>query len=262
MQPIEPTTLPAEDAVFQNEDEQRQYLTKFCYGDLFIIGKIWIQALKTALVGATLSLVPVVHAAKPPEPPQKPPPMKYKELPLYKSPHYEYKDYLADKDKCPEYNVKLIHKALLPHVKEYRKKTQEELNNACCCVRSTCREICETISTNKKNFKCYMRCPDNLCLRQGVVASGTLAGFLLGGGGGIPRRFFFTSLGGLTTGALCFPKETDEYFREACYHTAKVFIGIYNSTCGKNFALRERLPCKDDLPPPPKQRKPLCLPKK
>ncbi|CAG9794449.1 unnamed protein product [Diatraea saccharalis] len=265
MQPIKDSEEIEEcenDEIFKSEDDMKKSLSRLCYGDLFVIGRIWIEALQAVLVGAKFRLIPVVEAAAKNEPPKKPPPMKYKDLPIYENPHYEYKDYIADKQKCPGYKDKIIHNALLPHVTKSRKKALECYGNLCCTLKSNCNVLCSTVRENKKNFKDYMRHPDNLALRQGVLATGTLTGFLLGGGGGVPRRFFFTSLGALAAGALCFPKETDEYFREACYHSAKAVLAVYNTTCGKNFALRERIPCKDDLPKEPKPRKPLCPQKK
>lgn len=108
------------DEIFVVENKMFQALKKLCCGDFYIIGQIWINALKTVLVGAKFSIIPVVHAAKPIPPPEKPPPMKYTELPIYKAPHYEYKEYIADKDKCPKANVKLIQEYLLPYVRNYR----------------------------------------------------------------------------------------------------------------------------------------------
>nr|XP_034838417.1 uncharacterized protein LOC117994592 [Maniola hyperantus] len=231
--------------------------------DLYIIGRIWIRALQKALLGANFNVIPVVHAAKQPEPPQKPPKMKYTDLPIYESPHNEYKEYLEDKDKCLERNTKLLHKFLLPYTKKYRKIAQENLCHAKCIVNKYCVNTCACVKKAKNDFKATMRDPENLAVRQAVVGVGTLTGYLIGGGGGLPRRFFFTSIGFLATGALCFPKETDEVFRSFTYMVAKAVISIYNMACNKNADLRERLACREDLPSPPPQRKAIqCPPKK
>ncbi|XP_059058951.1 uncharacterized protein LOC131852293 [Achroia grisella] len=248
--------------IFKSEDEMKRSLTRLCYGDLCVIGKIWIRALKYVLVGARMSLVPVVKAAKPAECPKRPPPMKYKDLPIYKSPHYDYKDHIAQKERCPEANDKLIHNYLFPRVACYRRCIQEQFNETRCMLKNTCKDICSSINSSKKDFKRYMRCPENLQLRQAVLATSTATGFLLGSGRGIPRRLFFTGLGALAGGALCFPKETDEAFRSFLFNTGKGFINAYNLYCGKGFALRERIPCKDDMPPPPQPRKQQCPEKK
>ncbi|XP_072937642.1 uncharacterized protein [Epargyreus clarus] len=247
--------------IFESEDEMRRSLTHFCYGDLYVIGRLWIEALKTALVGTKLSLIPVVSAAKCPEPPQKPPPMKYTDLPLYKSPHLEYKDYIQDKEKCPKSKVRIMHTYLLPKVKCFRRDFQKKSCEAKCALLSTCCNAATSFNNKKKDFKKMMRDPENLSIRQAVVLAGGATGFLIGSGKGIPRRFFYTGLGVLSTGALCFPKETDAGFREFTYYSGKLLIAFYNSMCGKHFSLRERMPCKEDLPPPVLPRKPQCPPK-
>lgn len=63
--------------VFESEEEMRKSLSRLCYGDLYVIGRIWIEAFKAGLIGSKWSLVPVVEAAKPPPPPEKPPLMRY-----------------------------------------------------------------------------------------------------------------------------------------------------------------------------------------
>lgn len=255
---IDTTTSPNgedEDETSASEDEIKKLLTRLCYGDFYVLGQLWINALKAVLVGAKMTLIPSVKAAKPPRPPEKPPPMKYTDLPLYTSPHYEYKDYLANKHKCPKVNTKLLHEKLVPYVSSLRSSTQSsycEMKSDLCEIRN---EICTSLKEKKINFKKYMRDSENLKLRQATLVLGGVTGFYLGSGKGIPRRLFFTSLGTLAAGALCFPKETDEGFRNFIYHSGKLAIAVYNSTCGKGFTLKERLPCRDELPPPPQPRK-------
>ncbi|XP_026483827.2 uncharacterized protein LOC113391913 [Vanessa tameamea] len=231
-------------------------------GDLYIIGRLWIEALKTALIGMNFRLIPVVEAAKVPETPQKPPSMKYTDLPLYKSPHYEYKDHLEANQKCPDANVKLLHRSLLPYVKCYRHIIARNICEAKCFVEEKYFNTCNVIRNARKDFKQSMRDPKNLPIRQVTVAFGGTAGYILGGGGGIPRRIFFTSLGFISAGALCFPQETDDIFRNVTYTFGKVFIAVYNKWCGKEFLMREKLACKDELPPPPPTRKPIPCPPK
>ncbi|KAL0859193.1 hypothetical protein ABMA27_011011 [Loxostege sticticalis] len=248
------------DKELQTEEETKTPLKNLF--DLSIIGKIWIQALKAVLVGAQFSSIPVVYAAEVEEIPKKPPKTKYKELPIYTSPHYDYKDYLECKDKCPDRNVKLLQQALLPYVTKAREMSVDAYCSFSEFFRCKRKVYCKSLCDSKDDFKKTMRDPNNLQMRQGVVAGGTLAGFLLGGGGGIPRRVFFTSIGALATGSLCFPKETDETFRNVAYHVGTYILVAYNLACKKDFALRERLPCKDDLPPEPKPYKRICSEKK
>lgn len=244
------------------EYETTNSINSILCGDLYIIGRLCIEALKLAVAGVKINLIPVVEAAKAPEIPQKPPPMKYTDLPLYNSPHYEYKDYIKDKEKCPDAKIKLLHRSLLPHVKCYREAFQRNLCELKCAIDEQRVNACNAVRRAKKDFKQTMRDPNNLVIRQATVAVGGAAGYFLGSGGGIPRRLFFTGLGFLTAGALCFPKETDEIFRDVAFTTGKFFMGIYNKWCGKEFTLRDRLPCKDEVPPEPPKRKPVQCPQK
>lgn len=252
--------------IFDKENDNNESIRNPDYGDLYILGRIWIDILKTALVGENFKLIPVVEAAKKTDhsgPPKKPPPMKYTDLPLYECPHFEYKDYVESTEKCPDANVKLLHRYLLPYIKIYRKKTADCAGEIRSKVIQQCASTCATIRDAKKQFKDKMRDPNNLPIRQAVVAVSGVAGYILGGGGGIPKRLFFTTLGFLTGGSLCFPKETDEVFRNFTYCAGKIFLQMYNKCCGKDAALREKLPCKEDMPPPPPVRKPIvCPPKK
>ncbi|CAG9573686.1 unnamed protein product [Danaus chrysippus] len=247
--------------------QKQKHLDKFeenNYTDLYVIGKIWIDALKICLTGADVDIFPKVEAAKAEEgPPKKPPPMKLSELSIYKSPYNDYKDYEEDKEKSPDRKVKILHQSLLPHVKNIKQEVKKNACGGLCFVKSNVNKALDTLKEIKNNFKKTMRDPDNLAIRQGVVASGGFLGFMLGSGGGITRRLLYTSAGLLTTGALCFPKETDETFRNTIYITGKSFIDIYNKWCNKDFNLRERLACRDEFPPTPPDRPPMnCPPQK
>ncbi|XP_035455605.2 uncharacterized protein LOC118279874 [Spodoptera frugiperda] len=263
---IEDSHHDEDDAIFSSETEMIGSISKLCHGNLYVIGRIWIQALKMALIGANLSLFPVVHAAKPDEPPQKPPKMKYKDLPIYESPHYEYKDYVEDKKKCPNYDVKLLHRYLYPKVKNYRKSWVDSIEDFKKDAGELKRDACAVICKKRAEFMKAMRAPENCTLRQAVVVAGAATGYCMAGRKGIPTKAFYSSLGALATGALCFPKETDEIFRLASYKIAKVALLIFNKTCRQNIFLRERVPCREDMPPPPPERpadkKNQCPPKK
>ncbi|XP_004933292.1 MICOS complex subunit MIC27 [Bombyx mori] len=220
--------------------------------DLYIIGKLWIDALRSALLGA--KIVPTVEAAKT-EVPTKPPPMRLNELPLYDNPHQIYKDYLEDLEKCPKAKSKMLHEYLQPHVTALRMSAQCNYCDFKCELESMKEEICVSMRKAKTDFKAYMRDPKNLELRHGVVGIGALSGYLFASKRGIPGRLFFTSLGALAGGALCFPKETDEIFRSAMYHFGKAALGVYNLICSHNLSLRDRLPCEADQPAPKELKK-------
>ncbi|XP_045508115.1 uncharacterized protein LOC123703947 [Colias croceus] len=247
--------------IFDSKDEMKKSLTHLCYGDLYVLGRLWIEALKKVLVGANMNIFPVVEAAKPDPTPKCPPPMKYKDLPLYTSPHYEYKVYQEDQQKCPKHNVPILQEYLLPTVKSYRSDTQKSLCQIKCGFANAWVQLKSEMADHDRNFKKFMRDPNRLAMRQGIVAFGLISGYYMASKRGIPSRIVGTTLGGLFAGAMCFPKETDELFRGMLYSGGKFAIGVYNRVFGGDIALRERLACRDDLPPIPPPRKRTCVKK-
>ncbi|CAK1548974.1 unnamed protein product [Leptosia nina] len=248
--------------IFKSKNEMRESMLKLCYGDLYILGRIWIEALKAVLVGARMNLIPKVEAAAPPPEPKCPPPMKYKDLPLYTSPHYDYKDHVADKEKCSKAGTPLMQEYLLPTVRAYRKDMQQGLCQIGCGFTNAWVQLKMEMADHEKNFKKYMRDPEKLVMRQGIVFMGVVTGCFLTRKRGIPSRVFGSTLGGLIAGSITFPDESDLAFREILFRGGKVLIAMYNAFCNDDFALEERLSCRDDLPAVPPPRKPQCPLKK
>lgn len=250
----------------ENDDttDEEDRALNFDYGSLCTVGKLWVVALRAILLGAKMCFIPSVKAAPPAKVPEKPKPMKYKDLPLYESPHYEYKDHKADKQNCPNMDQKIAHTMLLPHVSMYRKEVQKSLCVAKSELVDTCKELKTDYRTAEKRILNYMRDPKNDTLRKACMALGVVSGFYMGSGGGIPRKCFGTAMGTCAAGSICYPKETDEGFRTFMYYVGKGLVAFYNSYCGKKFAFRERVACTRDLPkiPPPTKPLPDCPKKK
>lgn len=154
----------------ENNDDQ------VSYGDLYVIGRIWIGVLQKGLIGTNGNMVPVVEATAKPITPQKPPKMKYTELPIYESPHNDYKEYSDEKNIPAERNMKILQQYLLPYVKSYRKMAVENLCKIKCEIQRYFVNTRASISKSKNEFKATMRDPDNLAKRQAVVGAGTLTG--------------------------------------------------------------------------------------
>ncbi|XP_047524676.1 uncharacterized protein LOC125062665 [Pieris napi] len=244
--------------IFKSKSEMNENMLRLCYGDFYIIGRMWIETLKSVLVGANMALIPAVYAAAPPPEPKYPPLMKYKDLPLYQSPHYEYKDHVADKEKCPKAHTPLLQEYLLPTVKSFRRDTQVSMCQIGCGFSNAWRQLKVEMADHERNFKRYMRAPENYTIRVTSVALGTVSGFYLTRQRGIPAKIFGTTLGTLLAGSVSFPDESDRGFREILYRGGKVLIAMYNIFCSDDYALEERLSCREDLPPNPPPRKPQC----
>lgn len=258
---ITPLGRPHQDTSIEVSTEEENFensevLEKATAGDLYFVGKLWINLLQKGLLGTKWKLpplLPVVQSAAPPPPPQKPPKMKYKDLPLTTAPHYEYKDYLEDKPKCPALKRRLIHEKVLPYVKCARKDMVKRFSSLGYEINAMKNEALCAFHCKKNEFFCYMRSCKNLRIRQGVLALGTATGFLLSRKykGRTTPRFVYPAIGLLAAGALCFPEETDEAFRNISLETGKFILTLYNRYCNKNAALKERLACPYELPKPP-----------
>ncbi|KAJ8707077.1 hypothetical protein PYW08_011211 [Mythimna loreyi] len=243
-----------DDALFKSQEHFKKDVSRQCYGDLYVIGRLWIQTLRKVLVGADLSLIPVVHAAAlEPKTPQKPPKMKYKDLPIYESPHYEYKDYLEDQKKCPKANEKILQNYLYPKVKSYRQNWADRIRDFNKDAKELIDDGMKVVKKKKNEWVSYLRSPDNLLVRQAILATGTITGFIAGRGAGVLRRLFGTTVGVLATGAVVFPKETDEQFKEAIDFTHFMAAELLNKICGIEHRIRG---CGTKLPPKPPARSP------
>lgn len=200
----------------------------------------------------TLSILPVILAIN--RAPEKPPPMKYTDLPIYESPHANYKEDQENVYKCKENKEKIVQKMLQPYIKPYRRfiicifgEVGEWFNYGKCQVTTTLDGI--KFSTDK--FISYMRDDKNFDLRKAVVAFGTATGFVFGSiNCYLLRNFFFGVLAALFTGWLCFPKDTDKLIRNRAYSIGKIIEELINGFCGTDGQFkfeRKRLPCLKDV---------------
>lgn len=235
---------------------------KTTLGDLYVLGKLWIDVLQTGLLGCKWKippLIPTVNAAAPPPPPQKPPKMKYTDLPLYTSPHNDYQVYKEDAKmaQCPDAKRKVLHEKIYPRVKAYRKEISQNYKDVVAEFISMKKEATASIRAKIKEKVSYMRSPDNLTQRQACVGVGALTGYILSRKYSlVTPKLFYTTAGVLATGALCFPEETDEAVRTAGYYGTNLCIWMYNGFCNKGYSLRQRMPCSSDLPGPLPARTP------
>ncbi|XP_063371018.1 uncharacterized protein LOC134659296 [Cydia amplana] len=228
--------------------------------NLYIAGKISGIAIKTVLKTAKYCFIPTVNAAAKVDTPKKPPPMKYKDLPIYDCPHNRWKEFENDKIKCPD--RKVTHEYLLPTVTEYRKQVSGIINTATNEIKDTYREISRDYRSAEKKLLDKARSPDNINQRMALVGTAGVAGFIKGKH--VLRRIFLSSALLFVTGSICFPTETDEATRTVLYMLGKAFVPLYNFYFRTDWLMRDRVPCERDMPkiPPPTKPLPACQPKK
>ncbi|XP_063544377.1 uncharacterized protein LOC134752637 [Cydia strobilella] len=228
---------------------------------LYVAGRISEIALKSILKTARNCFIPTVNAAAKDDTPKKPPPMKYKDLPIYECPHNRWKEFKNDKIRCPD--RKVTHECLLPTVSEYRKQVSGIINTASKEMKDTYTEICRDYRSAEKKILNKMRSPENVNQRMALVGAAGVAGFVKGKH--ILRRVFLSSALLFVSGSICFPKETDEATRTVLYMLGKAFVPLYNFYFKTDWLMRERVPCERDLPKiptPPTKPLPACAPKK
>lgn len=202
----------------------------------------------------TLTILPVIlaiHCG-----PDKPPPMKYTDLPIYDAPHCKYKEHQECIRTCKEQKQKIVQKSLQPYVKRYRcfitcifGEIEDWFNYAKCLVTTTLGGL----KYSMDKFLCYMRDDKNLDLRKAVVAFGAATGFVFGSKNYyVSRNFSFGILAALFTGWLCFPEETDMLIRNGGYYIGKKIEELINCFCGADGQVKFEkrgplLPCLQDV---------------
>lgn len=223
--------------IFQSRDEMERSLSKLCYGNFYVIGSIWLEGMKKIMVGKRMCVVPKTNAAtnnnklpingevvlknyracEADSIPTKPPDMPYTDLPMYSSPHSEYNEYVHGMWYRRGCNCYTLQKKLYPYVRQARIKIQ-------CKAKEGRQQISESLDVVRfmmakviYDLQEHMRCPCNRVQAKTCVALCTATGVVLGSRKGLLRAIFYGGLCALASGSLCFPKETDVAFRNACY---------------------------------------------
>lgn len=222
---------------------------------------------KRELLPITLTILPVIFAIH--CGPEKPPPMRYTELPIYDSPHAKYKDSQDNKaHKCQKHKQKIVQEALEPYVTHYRCLVNYvfcEVNEWFDWIKCEVTTTFEALKFRGKKFVSYMRDDKNFDLRRAFVAFGSATGFVFGSRNYyLSRNLSFGVLAALLTGWLCFPKDTDMLLRSCCYYIGTKIVCFINFVCGsadgQEIKLEKRsplLPCLKDICEPtvyPKER--------
>lgn len=241
--------------IFQSRDEMSQSISKLCYGNLYVIGSLWLEGMKKIMVGKRMCVVPKLKAAnnnnknnnklttkeeaenttsKEECIPKKPPEMRYSELPLYTSPHQEYKESMYDTWYCRDYKSHTLQTILFPYVREARITIQCKISEVRERMLQSLCDLRLVTDSSMCRVQEHMRDPCNKMQAKTFVALSTATGVVLGSKRGFLRAMFYGCLGALTSGALCFPKETDFAFRNACYTTWSLIKKGFNIFEGTN----------------------------
>ncbi|XP_047506832.1 MICOS complex subunit MIC27-like isoform X4 [Pieris napi] len=195
-----------------------------------------VKMLRKVVVGSGLVvLIPSVNAASPiqeAKEPQRPPPMKPSELPIYDAPHAEYGDLVESKSKDNKRSY--LRSILQPPVTAIRETFETGVAHTSSLKHRIEDSYHETIDKTDWIVQ-YLREEENKQARYGAVAMGGLTGFIFGLRGGFIKRVFYATLGTTAMGYVCFPEETKQIMNENGT-LAKQYINIaYNFLYGDYY---------------------------
>ncbi|CAH3859612.1 unnamed protein product [Pieris brassicae] len=201
-----------------------------CNSSKFLIISAMLR--KVVIGSGLVALIPTVNAASPiqeAKEPQRPPPMKPSELPLYDAPHAEYGDLVECKSN--EIKKSYLRSILQPPVTAIRETFETGVTHTSSLKHRIEDSYHETIDKTDWVVQ-YLREEENKQTRYGAVAIGGLTGFIFGLRGGFIKRVFYATLGTTAMGYVCFPEETKQIMNENGT-LAKQYINIaYNFLYG------------------------------
>lgn len=78
----------------------------------------------------------------------------------------------------------------------------------------------------------YLNQPHNLMPRTGAIAIGGLSGFIFAARGGSIKKLLYTTIGAGAVASLCYPRQAEEFAKEALFETRKGYAIAYNFVKG------------------------------
>lgn len=257
--------------IFQSKDEMSRSLSKLCYGNLYVIGSIWIEGMTKVMLGKRMCVVPKINAAttatnnnnevteideaviphKPNEEeyciPKKPPDMRYSELPLCCSPHRDYNEY-QHYAWCQR-KSQIFQTIIYPFVRQARISIQNKAKESRRNLSENLSVLRYMIAATTNEIQDHLRNPCNRVKAKACVAMSTATGVVLGSKKGLLRAIFYGGLGAMASGMLCFPKEMDIILTNVYQETWSMITQASNTVTGKN----KTYPCPKIVPKCPEE---------
>ncbi|KAM7359945.1 MICOS complex subunit 26/27 isoform 1-T5 [Cochliomyia hominivorax] len=78
----------------------------------------------------------------------------------------------------------------------------------------------------------YLNQPHNLMPRTGAIAIGGLSGFIFAARGGFIKKVLYTTIGAGAVASLCYPRQAEQFVKEALFETRKGYAIAYNFVKG------------------------------
>lgn len=152
---------------------------------------------------------------------------KPNELPLYAPLH----SYNKVKRQCHPAKDSAVHAAIESGIRVVR----QEVVAGCNVVSKQKGVVIDYVNTAKEHTHStidYLNEPHNIMPRTGAIALGGLSGFIFAARGGFIKKVIYTAIGAGTVASLCYPRQAEQFAKEALFETRKGYAIAYNFVKG------------------------------
>lgn len=96
----------------------------------------------------------------------------------------------------------------------------------------TVNEYIHTAKEHTQSTIDYLNQPHNLMPRTGAIAIGGLSGFIFAARGGFIKKVLYTTIGAGAVASLCYPRQAEQFAKEALFEARKGYAIAYNFVKG------------------------------
>lgn len=223
--------------VTRSNNEKSQSLTKFSYGDFFVLGGLWIELMKKILIGKKTCVVPKICNTK-----CVTPTAKQEEI-VRRSPEtyevhckekvsknidlpFDHKDGLSpmvNQHKAyKKPNAKwlinankdnVIYKCIFPYVKNTRTTMLKKWKESKRYISDTHYFYRGMMKNKISDVKEHIADPNNYVKEKVCMSLSVATGVLIGSRNGRGRAIISGGIGALASGLFCLHRKTEEFFR-------------------------------------------------
>uniref|UniRef100_A0A1L8EE40 MICOS complex subunit n=1 Tax=Haematobia irritans TaxID=7368 RepID=A0A1L8EE40_HAEIR len=93
-------------------------------------------------------------------------------------------------------------------------------------------EYINTAKAHTQSTIDYLNQPHNLMPRTGAIAIGGLSGFIFAARGGFIKKVLYTTVGAGAVASLCYPRQAEQFAKEALFEARKGYAIAYNFVKG------------------------------
>lgn len=98
--------------------------------------------------------------------------------------------------------------------------------------KDTVNDYIHTAKEHTQSTIDYLNQPHNLMPRTGAIAIGGLSGFIFAARGGFIKKVLYTTIGAGAVASLCYPRQAEQFAKEALFEARKGYAIAYNFAKG------------------------------